>query len=222
MYYWYIMIGCFLIALIAQSAVTKSYNKYAQIENSRRMTGETAARQFLDANGLTDVDIQITNGILSDHYDVNRKTLYLSTRVFRDDSISSVAIACHEAGHAIQDATGYKALTVRNQILPIAAISNRFCWIIIILGILFQSLTAVYIGIGMFVLIALFQLITLPVEFNASKRAMTYLEGNVLSYDEVSGANQVLRSAAMTYVAALLSSMLQIFYFLSIFGGRRR
>lgn len=222
MYYWYIMIGCFLIALIAQSAVTKSYNKYAQIENSRRMTGETAARQFLDANGVTDVDIQITNGILSDHYDVNRKTLYLSTRVFRDDSISSVAIACHEAGHAIQDATGYKALTVRNQILPIAAISNRFCWIIIILGILFQSLTAVYIGIGMFVLIALFQLITLPVEFNASKRAMTYLEGNVLSYDEVSGANQVLRSAAMTYVAALLSSMLQIFYFLSIFGGRRR
>ncbi|MDD2433990.1 MAG: zinc metallopeptidase [Bacilli bacterium] len=222
MYYWYIMIGCFLIALIAQSAVTKSYNKYAQIENSRRMTGETAARQFLDANGLTDVDIQITNGILSDHYDVNRKTLYLSTRVFRDDSISSVAIACHEAGHAIQDATGYKALTVRNQILPIAAISNRFCWIIIILGILFQSLTAVYIGIGMFALIALFQLITLPVEFNASKRAMTYLEGNVLSYDEVSGANQVLRSAAMTYVAALLSSMLQIFYFLSIFGGRRR
>jgi len=216
------MIGCFLIALIAQSAVTKSYNKYAQIENSRRMTGETAARQFLDANGLTDVDIQITNGILSDHYDVNRKTLYLSTRVFRDDSISSVAIACHEAGHAIQDATGYKALTVRNQILPIAAISNRFCWIIIILGILFQSLTAVYIGIGMFALIALFQLITLPVEFNASKRAMTYLEGNVLSYDEVSGANQVLRSAAMTYVAALLSSMLQIFYFLSIFGGRRR
>ncbi|MDD3422777.1 MAG: zinc metallopeptidase, partial [Bacilli bacterium] len=164
----------------------------------------------------------ITNGILSDHYDVNRKTLYLSTRVFRDDSISSVAIACHEAGHAIQDATGYKALTVRNQILPIAAISNRFCWIIIILGILFQSLTAVYIGIGMFALIALFQLITLPVEFNASKRAMTYLEGNVLSYDEVSGANQVLRSAAMTYVAALLSSMLQIFYFLSIFGGRRR
>lgn len=222
MYYWYIMIGCFLIALIAQSAVTKAYNKYAQIENSRRMTGETAARQFLDANGLTDVDIQITNGILSDHYDVNRKTLYLSTRVFRDDSISSVAIACHEAGHAIQDATGYKALTMRNQILPIAAISNRFCWIIIILGILFQSLTAVYIGIGMFALIALFQLITLPVEFNASKRAMTYLEGNVLSYDEVSGANQVLRSAAMTYVAALLSSMLQIFYFLSIFGGRRR
>jgi len=216
------MIGCFLIALIAQSAVTKAYNKYAQIENSRRMTGETAARQFLDANGLTDVDIQITNGILSDHYDVNRKTLYLSTRVFRDDSISSVAIACHEAGHAIQDATGYKALTMRNQILPIAAISNRFCWIIIILGILFQSLTAVYIGIGMFALIALFQLITLPVEFNASKRAMTYLEGNVLSYDEVSGANQVLRSAAMTYVAALLSSMLQIFYFLSIFGGRRR
>lgn len=218
--YFPIFIACFLIAMIAQNGVARAYNQYAQVPNSQRMTGAQAAREFLDSRGLYDVDIQPTRGILSDHYDINNRTLYLSYNVYRDPSISSVAIACHEAGHAVQHAEGYKALTFRNQLLPIVSISNSLCWWVMILGILFQSTTMFSVGVAMLIVIAVFQLATLPVEFNASKRALAYLSDGILMEEELVGAKRVLRSAAFTYVVALLTSMLQIFYFLGL--GRRR
>ena len=222
MLYYYILLACVFLAILAQVGISKAYNQYSQVENAKHITGAQAAQEFLNANGVYDVDISVTNGVLSDHYDPTKKTIFLSPRVYREDSVASVAIACHEAGHALQHADNYTALIVRNKLLPAVYISSRLCWILIIIGILLSSFEMMYIGIAMFALLAIFQLVTLPVEFNASARALKYVEGGTLTVDETVGAKKVLKAAALTYVVALITSLVQLFRLILILGGGRR
>lgn len=215
-----ILLLCIVIASVAQAAVTSAYTKNLKIFNSKGITGFQAASNFLHNNGIYDVEIIAINGVLSDHYDPSKKQLSLSKDVYFGNSISSVAIACHEVGHAIQDYEKYKALRFRNSMVPITRISSGLSWILIFAGIIFGILDLLYVGLIMFGIVAFFQLVTLPVEFNASNRAIKYLESDVLDYEELKGARHVLNAAALTYVAALITSLLQIARFLMIFGGR--
>ncbi len=221
--YYSIIFACIILSLIAQNAVMSSFNKYAKVANSKGISGAQAAQELLNSKGIYDVDIVETRGsALSDAYDPSRKVIRLSAAVYQSTSISSVAVACHEASHAVQHAEGYKALAIRNKMLPFVAISNRVSWLIIFVGLLAASLNTVYFGIALFGLVAVFQLVTLPVEFNASARALNYLQSSVLVEEENQYAKKVLSAAAFTYVAALITSVAQIMNLLLLFGGGRR
>ncbi len=223
--YWLLFLLCILISLGAQSLVQKAYNKYISVNASCGLSGAEAASKFMRDNGVYDVIIELgSSSSLSDAYDPTRKTIRLSRAVYSGTSIAAIAVACHEAGHAIQHAKNYKALVVRNKMLPIVNISNRFCWLILLVGIIFSIIDFINIGLILFGVVALFQLVTLPVEFNASNRALNYLENEsyILNKEETDGAQKVLTSAALTYVASLLVSLIQLFRLVLIFGGRRR
>jgi Zn-dependent membrane protease YugP len=211
------------LALLAQSMVTNSYRRFARIENGRNLTGAQAASDFLQRQGVRDVEIVPINGFLNDHYDPTTKTIRLSKDNFYGNTISAVSIAAHEAGHAIQHAENYSMLVLRNKMIPTVNFANRMLWIVIIGGILLSIGELVLFGAVLFGIIAVFQLVTLPVEFDASKRALAHLDELVLTTEETSGAKKVLFAAALTYVVALLTSLVQVARFLTIFaGGRRR
>ena len=200
-----------LIPLVADLNVKGTYRKFLKVKNTDKLTGQEVARKILDNNGLQDVYVVETSGYLSDHYDPKRKTVRLSKAVFEGETVAAIAIAAHECGHAIQDKEGYLYMKVRSAIYPIVNIATSISYYIILIGFLFQILDMVYLGIAFTVLGLLFQLVTLPVEFNASSRAKKELESlHLVKNDEASGVNKVLRSAALTYVAGVLASAAQI------------
>ena len=218
-----IIISC-VIALIAQVKVKSTYNRYAKVASSKGMTGAMVAEQLLRSQGIYDVSVQRISGSLTDNYNPRYKTLNLSDSVYNSTSVAAIGVAAHETGHAIQHAQGYGPLRLRTALIPFANIGSRLSWIFIIAGLIFGSTNVlVDIGILMFSLAVLFQLVTLPVEFNASSRALKLLESEGYLYgDENRQARKVLTAAAMTYVAAAATAILQLVRLIYLFGGRNR
>ncbi len=222
---WYIIlvVPAILLSLLAQLNVKRTYSAMARIANSRRITGARAAQMVLDHYGIHDVAIQSIGGQLSDHYDPRSKVIRLSSEVYSGTSIASVGIACHEAGHAAQHAQSYKPIKVRNAVLPVANIGSSMGLFIAVLGIAFSFEPLLIAGIALFSAVVLFQLVTLPIEFNASSRAMKVIASTgMLDEDEKPKARKVLTAAAMTYVAALLVSVMNLLRILLRANNRRR
>lgn len=213
-----------LISLFAQFLVNSRFSKYSRVRSRSGMTGAQAAGRILQSQGIYDVAIQRVSGKLTDHYDPRNKTLNLSDAVYASTSVAAVGVAAHECGHAIQHARGYAPLSFRSALVPVANIGSQLSWLFIILGIFFGgSHTLIMIGILMFSAAVLFQLVTLPVEFNASGRALKLLsETGILQKDEVSDTRKVLSAAALTYVAAAATAVLQLLRLLRLFGGNDR
>lgn len=210
-----------LITLISQILVSSSYNKYKKILNNKDLKGYEVAKKILDKNGLSNIMILETKGNLSDHYDPSRKVIKLSTDIYHGSSIASAAVAAHECGHAIQDKVGYKPMQIRSKIVPTVNICTKLGYFAIILGAIF-SYQLIEIGILLLATTLVFQLITLPVEFNASKRALNQIETLKLGEkEEKNKIKSMLTAAAFTYVASLLTSILQILRLVLIFGNRR-
>lgn len=214
-------IGAMIIVLVAQAFVSGCYNKYSKIRNIKGITGGEVARDVLDNNGLGDVDVVETGGNLTDHYDPKRKVVRLSRSVYHGDSIASVAVACHECGHAIQDKNGYLFMRIRSSLVPVVNISSYAGYFAIMFGILASSFNLIWTGIILEMVILLFQIITLPVEFDASRRVLVELEKyNFLNSDELEQGKVMLTSAALTYVAGVASTLLQILRLILLFGRR--
>ena len=213
-----------LISLFAQFLVNSRFSKYSRVRSRSGMTGAQAAERILQSQGIYDVAIQRVSGKLTDHYDPRNKTLNLSDAVYASTSVAAVGVAAHECGHAIQHARGYAPLSFRSALVPVANIGSQLSWLFIILGIFFGgSHTLIMIGILMFSAAVLFQLVTLPVEFNASGRALKLLsETGILQKDEVADTRKVLSAAALTYVAAAATAVLQLLRLLRLFGGNDR
>ena len=200
-----------LLPLLSQGIITSTYNKYAKIDNSCKLTGNEVARKILDKNGLKKVTISQISGTLTDHYDPRSKHINLSTNIYEDASISSVSVAAHEVGHAIQDKEHYAFLTLRSKMVPLVNITSKFSTILIIIGFSAQLLNLVNIGLILLGIGLVFQLITLPVEFDASNRAKKELKKMGLITDkDISGTKKVLTAAAFTYVAGFLANALNI------------
>lgn len=211
-----------ILPLIADIFVKINYSINLKNENSKGISGAEVARKMLDKNGLSNIYVVATNGYLTDHYDPKRKVIRLSKDVYEGSSVSSMAIAAHECGHAIQDKEGYLFLKLRSLIFPIVNIATSISYYIILIGFIFEMLDLVYIGIGLTSLGLLFQIITLPVEFNASKRAGKEIDAmHLANSEEKSGIKKVLVSAALTYVAGVLTSALQILRLLLIANSDR-
>ncbi|MGN0489266.1 MAG: zinc metallopeptidase [Ruminococcus sp.] len=221
--YLVLMIPCILLSLFAQMKVNSAYSKYSKISNSRNMTGAQAAEYLLRANGVTGVQIQHVSGRLSDHFDPRTNVIRLSDEVYNSSTIAAVGIACHEAGHAVQHAEGYLPNKIRSAILPVANIGSKVSWLLIVLGLvssMFQPL--LYIGIIFFSASVLFTIATLPVEFNASSRALACIRNNNLLTDqEYKGAKSTLQAAAMTYVAATATAVMQLLRLLMLADRRK-
>lgn len=212
-----------LIPLIAQVKISSSYNRYKKEKNTCKLTGQEVARRILDENGLQDIHIVEIKGELTDHYDPTRKVVRLSTDIFHGDTIAAAAVAAHECGHAIQDKENYTFLRIRSAIYPVVNVATSVSYYIILIGFLFQALKLVYLGIGLTCCGLLFQLVTLPVEFDASKRALNKLEKyHLLAEVEIEGAKNVLSAAALTYVAGVMASILQILRLLLIARSQDR
>ena len=201
----------FAITLIAQILVSARYSKYSKILNSKGLTGFDVAKKILEKNGLGDIYVVETKGYLSDHYDPGHNVIRLSHGVFHGESLSAAAIAAHEVGHAIQKKQGNFFMKIRSFIFPIVNFSSKFGYIAILIGLIFGYMRLFYLGIFMLFVILFFQLVTLPVEFDASRKAMANLEKyNILLADEKRGARKVLVAAALTYVASLVTTLLEI------------
>ncbi len=220
-----LLIPAIIFTLYAQMKVKSNFNRYSKIRNDRNLTGAQAARMVLDANGLANVRIEAVKGSLTDHYDPRTRVLRLSQSVCNVNSIAAVSVACHEAGHALQHANGYAPLKIRNSIVPLANFASNFCWILVIIGL--GLLTAgsymgdmlFNIGIIMMIVVILFHTVTLPVEFNASSRALKQMQAlSIIDEDEEVGAKKVLRAAALTYVAALAVAISNLLRMLALRG----
>ena len=213
-----------IISLIAQWRVNSAFSKYSRVASMSGMTGAQAARMILQSNGINDVSVQRISGKLTDHYNPSTKVLNLSESVYGSTSVAAIGVAAHECGHAIQHARVYFPLSLRTALVPVANIGSQLSWVFIIVGaILSFNQTLITIGIIMFSAAVLFQLVTLPVEFNASARALEQLESNGILYrDEVSQTRKVLSAAALTYVAAAATAILQLLRLIILFGGRGR
>ena len=219
--YCILLIPVFLLSIWAQFQVSGSFRRYSEKNNRRHITGAQAAEAVLRAHGVYDVNICSCRGNLTDHYNPKDNTIYLSEPVYHAATIAAVGVACHEAGHAVQYAMGYGPIRIRNAIIPATQFGSKFSFVLLLIGLLLYSQPLFLLGIVLFSLTTVFQLVTLPVEFNASRRAIETIEGQGLLYeDEIGGAKKVLRAAAMTYVAALLMSMLQLLRYVLIFAGR--
>ena len=220
--YIFVAIGA-VIVMIAQAGVMGSYNKYKDIDSKTKMKGKDVARKILDANGLEKVKIKEVSGELTDHYNPSDKTVNLSSSIYNDSSIASVAVAAHECGHAIQDKNGYFFLRFRHGIVPFANLCSKLGYIVLIIGIGAGIFNIAVIGIILLSVILLFHLVTLPVEFNASSRAKKQLkELNITNKGSDAGISKMLYAAGMTYVASLASNFLQIFRLVLIALSRRR
>lgn len=217
-----IIIGA-LLSMWASSRVNSTYQKYSRVRSMTGMTGAEAAQRLLHSQGIYDVKVQEVKGQLTDHYDPRTKTVNLSEAVYAQPSVAAIGVAAHECGHAIQDNVGYAPLRLRAAFVPVANFGSRLSWPLILIGLILGATPFIQLGIWMFVLALLFQVITLPVEFNASRRAVTLLdEVGILSGEEVGHTRKVLGAAALTYVAAVAASLLQLLRLLILFGGRRR
>ncbi len=219
-----IMLPVFIFALVCQAKVKTNFNRYSQVISRSGMTGADAAWRLLQLNGITDVKIKRISGTLTDYYDPNKKEICLSEDVFNSRSIAAIGIACHEAGHACQHNEGYFPLKIRSLVIPATQIGSALGVPLCLIGLFINSEPLAYAGLIMYGFVALFQLITLPVEFNASKRALQTIETNgFLTDSEYVGARKVLSAAALTYVAALASALATMLRLLIIVtGGRRR
>ena len=221
-----LVLPCVLLSLWASANVNSTFRKYSQQYSSRRLTGAEAAQRVLSANGVYGVRIERISGNLTDHYDPRTNVIRLSDSVYDNTSTAAIGVACHEAGHAVQYAVGYGPIKLRSAIVKTTQFSSQASFIILMLGLVLYSQPILLLGIVLFGVVAFFQLVTLPVEFNASHRALETLEGeHILEDEEMAGARKVLRAAALTYVAALLSSLLQLLRYVLIFlnrSGNRR
>lgn len=217
-----IILGIIIIPVIAQIYISTNYSKYKTLENSKNISGFEVARKILDKNNLEDIHIVEVRGSLSDHYDPNRKVVRLSKEVFHGTSIAAASIAAHECGHAIQDKEGYSFMKFRSLIFPLVRISNYFSYIVLLIGLLTEAMNLFLLGIALVSIGLLFQLITLPVEFNASSHAKEELKKLKLVTEEESlGVASMLNSAAMTYVAGVIANALDLLRLILIFSNRR-
>ena len=212
-----------LLGLWAQSRVRGAFNKYSKVRNARGLTGAQVARLLLDEQGLSHVTIEETQGRLSDHYDPRSKVLRLSPDVYRSNSVAAAGIAAHELGHALQDSKGYAPLKFRSAIVPATQFGTMLAPWLFIAGLLLNITALAWVGVILFGVAVVFTLVTLPVERDASKRAKAMLTSSgILIGDEIQGANKVLDAAALTYVAAAVSSVGQFLYYVMLLGGGRR
>ncbi len=223
-----LVLPCIILALIASSNVNSTFKRYSKQFSSRGITGAEAARRVLAANGVRNVRIERVAGNLTDHYDPTTNVIRLSESVYGSTSTAAIGVACHEAGHAVQYAEHYAPIKLRAAIIPITNFGSRLAMPLILLGIVCTflgdfSTVLVYLGIAAFGLSFVFQMITLPVEFNASRRAIRAIDdGNILTAEELRGARKTLSAAAMTYVAATATALAQLLRLILIFGGRGR
>ena len=226
--YLVLVLPCVILSLWASSNVNSTFKKYSQQYSVRRLTGAEAAQRVLTANGIQGVRIERVSGALTDHYDPKTNVIRLSDSVYGNTSTAAIGVACHEAGHAVQYAECYAPIKLRAAIIPITNFGSKLAMPLILLGILFSAFgtmsdTLVYLGIACFGFSLVFQLVTLPVEFNASRRAMTAIEqANLLTEEEQRGAKKTLQAAALTYVAATAVALAQLLRLIAIFGGNRR
>lgn len=225
--YMLFMLPAFIIMMITSAYVKSAYNKWSKVQASSRLTGAQAAERLISSGGLYGVRVEGIRGNLTDHYDPRDKVLRLSEGVYQSPSVAAVAIAAHELGHAMQDNEGYAPLRLRAALVPAVNIGSYLGWILIFAGLLLKLTNLAWLGVLVFSGGALFALATLPVELNASASAKQLLlnAGVIYSPEEQSGVNQVLNAAALTYVAALITSVMQLLYFVSLvfgMGGRRR
>ncbi|MDD6905623.1 MAG: zinc metallopeptidase [Finegoldia magna] len=205
-----LLIPALILAFYSQIKVTHTFDKYKKITNSKGLTGKEMARVLLDYEGLSDIEIVNVQGSLTDYYDPSKKVLALSDAVYNSQSISAVSVASHEVGHAIQDKEDYGFLRFRESLFPVVNFASKSVWILILLGFMFSIIPLVEFGIVLFSATVLFQLVTLPVEFDASSRAIRALSNGLLADDEIEPAKQVLKAAALTYIASALVSLLQL------------
>lgn len=218
--YFLVLIGL-VISMIAQSNINAKFNKYKKIKSKRGMTGAQAAQMVLDYNNYRDISIKRVRGSLSDYFNPMTKEVALSDTSFKDSSIASLAVALHEIGHVIQFKEGYVPLKIKSYIVPAVNFGSKLSFPILLVGIFLSQQNLINIGLALFSLTLLFQLVTLPVEFNASKRAIVALERtHILDESEIPGAREMLRSAAFTYVAATLATALQLIRLFILFGNR--
>ena len=217
-----------ILSLVASAKVNSSFKKYSEVHSKRGLSAVDAARRVLQANGVTDVAIEQVSGHLTDHFDPKANVIRLSDSVYGSTSVAAIGVACHEAGHAVQHAVGYVPVKIRTAIVPITNIGSKLSIPLIFIGIAlsylgeFYSYIA-YVGVALFSLCVIFQLVTLPTEFNASRRAIKALsENGILDEQELKGAKKVLSAAAMTYVAALAVAVMQLLRLLIIVGNSRR
>ena len=228
MTYVVLVLPCLILSLWASSNVNSTFRRYSNQFSSRHITGAEAAQRVLSANGVRGVRIDRISGNLTDHYDPKTNVIRLSDNVFGSTSTAAIGVACHEAGHAVQYAEGYAPIKLRAAIIPVTNFGSRLAMPLILLGLLFSfagnfSYTLVYLGIACFGLSLVFQLVTLPVEFNASRRALAAIEqGGILTPEEQEGARKTLRAAALTYVAATATALAQLLRLIVLFGGRNR
>ena len=212
-----------LVPLFAQINVSASFSKYKKVENKKKLTGFDVARKILDENGLEDIYIVETGGNLTDHYDPTRKVIKLSHDIFHGESIAAASVAAHECGHAIQDKVGYKFMRFRSLLVPVVNLVSSFSWFVILIGIISSQFNIFIFGIGLISLGLIFQLITLPVEFNASKRAKVELTRlKLVDSSEDRYVSKMLGAAALTYVAGVLTSILEIVRLLLLFNDNDR
>ena len=223
-----LVLPCVLLSLWASANVNSTFKKYSQQRSRRNITGAEAAQRVLFANGVRNVRIERVSGNLTDHYDPRTNVIRLSDGVYGSTSTAAIGVACHEAGHAVQYAQEYAPIKLRAAIIPVTNFGSRLAMPLILLGLVLPVLGSfsdllIYLGIACFGLSLVFQLVTLPVEFNASRRALVAIEtGELLTEDELRGARKTLRAAALTYVAATAVALAQLLRLLTIFGGRRR
>lgn len=222
LYYLILVIPAIILSLIAQASVKSTYAKYAKILSRRGMTGKDAAEQILQANGIFNIRVLPISGQLTDHYSPKEQVIRLSEGIYDGTSVAALGVAAHEVGHAIQYHQSYFPIRLRNAILPVANFGSGLAMPLVIIGLLLSFYPLVQIGILFFGMVVLFQLLTLPVEFNASSRALKTLERGYLSQDELRGTKKVLKAAAMTYVAALATSLAQFLRLILIARGNRR
>ncbi|MEM7347199.1 MAG: zinc metallopeptidase [Chloroflexota bacterium] len=224
------MIPGLVLGFIAQTAIKRRFNKYSQVRTMRGMTGAQVAREILQANGLYDVTVEETQGFLSDHYDPRSRTLRLSPEVYRVPSVSSAGVAAHEAGHALQHAKGYLPLRLRSALVPAVQFGSNLAPFIIMGGILLEAflrlsalgMTIAWIGVALYGVVALFAIVTLPVEIDASSRAKKLLyQYNIVDKQELSGVTSVLNAAAWTYIVAAIAALMQLAYWIFVLMGRR-
>ena len=221
-YYWILIVPAMIFAMWAQMRVSSTFNRYSKVGSARGLSAAQVCRQILDENGLFAVRVERVSGNLTDHYDPRNNVIRLSDSVYHSTSVAAIGVAAHEAGHAVQYSVGYVPIKIRNSIIPVSKLGSTLSMPILLVGLLFNSGVLVEIGILLFSTMALFQLVTLPVEFNASGRALRTLgDYHILDDEETRMAGKVLKAAALTYVAALLSSVAQLLRLILLYGRRR-
>ena len=217
-----ILIPGLIIALYAQFKISSTFNKYSKRSTAQGQTGAQVARRILDANGLSDVPVESVSGSLSDHYDPSKRMIRLSEDVYNKTSVAAIGVAAHECGHALQHQQGYAPLKIRHALVPIVNIASYASFIFLIIGMFLNAFGLVWVGIALFSASVIFQLVTLPVEFNASSRALAQLDDlGLTTSTENNGAKKVLKAAALTYVAGTIMAILQLLRFVMIFASNR-